>query len=62
MKISKIVEIMIKIMKELINSSGGCCGRDKNTISGHENSRIAKYSVMNILCANIVISWSIDVS
>ncbi len=42
MKIAKIVEIKIKNKDDVINPFGGCCGRDKNTILGHENSRIAK--------------------
>jgi hypothetical protein len=41
-KIAKIVEIKMKNKDDVINPSGGHCGRDKNTIMGHENSRIAK--------------------
>ncbi len=40
--IVKIVVIRIKTKNELMNPSGGCLGKDKNKISGHENSMIAK--------------------
>jgi hypothetical protein len=40
--IVKIVEIRIKTTNEMMNPSGGHCGRDENTILGHENSMIAK--------------------
>ena len=40
--IVKIVVIRSKAINEVMNPSGGRLGRDKNTISGHENSRIAK--------------------
>jgi hypothetical protein len=54
--IVKIIEIIIKTTKDVISPSGGRRGRDKNTISGHENSRIAKCNVMGILCADAVTS------
>jgi hypothetical protein len=54
--IVKIVEIRMKTTKEVINPSGGHHGRDKNTILGHKNSRIAKCNVMGILCTNAVTS------
>ena len=38
----KIVEIRIKTTNEVMNPSGGHRGRDKNTVSGLENSKIAK--------------------
>jgi hypothetical protein len=38
----KIDEININTKEEVINPSGGRLGNDKNTISGHEYSRIAK--------------------
>jgi hypothetical protein len=60
--IVKIVVIRIKTTNEVINPSGGHLGRDKNTISGHENSMIAKWSVMGILCADTVTTCSIEVS
>jgi hypothetical protein len=41
-KIAKIVENKMKNKEDMINPSGGHHGRDKNTILGHENSRIAK--------------------
>jgi hypothetical protein len=47
--IVKINEININTKEEVINPSGRHLGNDKNTISGHENSRIAKWSVMGIL-------------
>jgi hypothetical protein len=56
MMIVKIIEIIIKTTKDVISPSGGCCGRDKKSISGHEDSRIAKCNVMGILCANAVTS------
>jgi hypothetical protein len=40
--IVKIIEIRIETTNEVMNPSSGHCGRDKNTMSGHENSRIAK--------------------
>jgi hypothetical protein len=40
--IVKIVVIRSKTTNEVMNPSGGRFGRDKNTISGHENSRIVK--------------------
>ncbi len=40
--IVKIVVIRSEAINEVMNPSGGRLGRDKNTISGHENSRIAK--------------------
>jgi hypothetical protein len=40
--IVKIVVIRSETINEVVNPSGGNFGRDKNTISGHENSRIAK--------------------
>jgi len=40
--IVKIVVIRSKTMNEVMNLSGGRFGRDMNTISGHENSWIAK--------------------
>jgi hypothetical protein len=40
--IVKIVVIRIKTKNEVMNPSGGRLGKDKNTISGHENSMIAK--------------------
>jgi hypothetical protein len=45
----KIDEVNINTKEEVINPSGGRLGNDKNTISGQENSRIAKWSVMGIL-------------
>ncbi len=45
----KIDEIDINTKEEVINPYGGRLGNDKNTISGHENLRIAKWSVMGIL-------------
>ncbi len=42
MMIVKMVEIRIEITNEVMNPSDGCCGRDENTMSGHENSRIGK--------------------
>jgi len=42
MMIVKSVVITRETMNEVMNPSGGRLGRDKNTISGHENSRIAK--------------------
>jgi hypothetical protein len=47
--IVKIDEININTKDEVINPSDGHLGNDKNTISGHENSRITKQSVMCIL-------------
>jgi hypothetical protein len=47
--IVKIDEININTKEEVINPSGGHLGNDKSTISGHENLRIAKWSVMGIL-------------
>ena len=46
---AKINEININTKEEVINPSGGHLGNDKNTISGHDNSRTAKWSVMGIL-------------
>jgi hypothetical protein len=40
--IVKIIEIRIKTTNEVMNPSGGRLGKDKNTISRHENSMIAK--------------------
>jgi hypothetical protein len=45
----KIDEININTKEEVINLSGRHHGNDKNTISGHENLRIAKWSVMGML-------------
>ena len=42
MMIVKIVVIRSKTTNEVMNPSGGHLGRDNNTISGNENSRIAK--------------------
>ncbi len=39
--IVKIVEVRIETTNEVMDPSGGCHGRDENTMSGHENSRIA---------------------
>jgi hypothetical protein len=47
--IVKIEKIHINIKEEVINPSGGRLGNDKNRMSGHENSRITKWSVMGIL-------------
>jgi hypothetical protein len=35
--IVKIVVIRIETKNEVMNPSDGCLGKDKNTISGHEN-------------------------
>jgi hypothetical protein len=59
--IAMIVEIRIETSNEVMNPSGGHRGRDKNTIPGHDNSRIAKSSVIGILCDDAVTSCSIDV-
>jgi hypothetical protein len=59
--IIKIDEININTKEEVINPSGGRLGNDKNTISGHPNSRIAKWSVMGILRSDAETSCSIDV-
>ena len=40
--IVKIAVIKNETKNEVMNPSGGRLGRDKNTIYGHENSRIAK--------------------
>ena len=37
-----IIEIRIKTTNGVMNPSGGRLGKDKNTISGHENTMIAK--------------------
>jgi hypothetical protein len=47
--IVKINEININTKEEVINPSGGHLGNVKNAISEHQNSRIAKWSVMGIL-------------
>jgi hypothetical protein len=40
--IVKIIVIKSETMNDVMNPSGGRFGRDKNIISGHENSMIAK--------------------
>jgi hypothetical protein len=60
--IVKIIVIRSETINEVMNPSDGHLGRDKNTISGHENSRIAKWSVMGILWEDAVTSCSIEVS
>jgi hypothetical protein len=42
MMIVKIVEIRVETTIEVMNPSGGHHGRDKSTMLGHEDSRIAK--------------------